>query len=87
MDRSRLVWLLAKWCTGNPKCFTCKIKARYRRTRSELFPALSRTQNIGYDLGENGRTSEWYRANHRAPWVAEFTQHQARWPMSRSEGQ
>ena len=29
MDRSRLAWLLAKWCTGNPKCFTCKIKAQY----------------------------------------------------------
>ena len=27
-------------------------------------------QNIGYDLGENGRTAEWYRANHRTPWVA-----------------
>ena len=55
---------------GNPKCFTCKIKSQYRRTRRELFPVLSRIQNIGYDLGENGRTPEWYRANHRAPWVA-----------------
>ncbi len=27
MDRSRLAWLLANWCTGNPKCFTCKITA------------------------------------------------------------
>ena len=70
MDRSRLTWLLANWCTGNPKCFTCKIKAQYRRTRRELFPVLSRIQNIGYDLGENGRTAEWYRANHRTPWVA-----------------
>ena len=58
------------WCTGNPKCFTCKIKAQYRRTRRELFPLLSRIQNIAYDLGENGRTPEWYRANHRTPWVA-----------------
>jgi len=31
---------------------------------------LSRIQNIGEDLGENARTSEWYRANHRTPWVA-----------------
>ena len=22
MDRSRPAWLLANWCTGNPKCFT-----------------------------------------------------------------
>ncbi len=31
---------------------------------------LSRIQNIGYELGENGRTPEWYRAHHRTPWVA-----------------
>ena len=43
---------------------------QYRRTRRELFPALSRIQNIGYDQGENGRTPDWYRANHRTPWVA-----------------
>jgi hypothetical protein len=61
---------IANWCTGNPKCFACKIKAQYRRTRRELFPLFSRIQNIGYDLGENGRTAEWYRANHRTPWVA-----------------
>ena len=70
MDRSRLAWLLANWCMGNPKGFTCKIKAQYRRTRRELSPVLSRIQNIGYDLGENGRSAEWYRANHKTPWVA-----------------
>jgi hypothetical protein len=70
MDRTRLLWLLANWCTGNPKCFTCRIKQAYRRTRREFYPVLSRIQNIGYDLGENGCTAEWYRANHRTPWVA-----------------
>lgn len=38
--------------------------------RKEPFPTLSRIQNIGYELGENGRTAEWYRANHRTPWLA-----------------
>ena len=47
-----------------------KPRGGYRRTRRELFPVLSRIQNIGYDLGENGRTPAWYRANHRTPWVA-----------------
>jgi hypothetical protein len=42
---------------GNPKCFTCKIKAQYRRTRRVLLPVLSRIQNIGYELGENNRTT------------------------------
>jgi len=32
---------------------------------------LSRIQNIGYELGENGRTAEWYREYHRTEWVAE----------------
>jgi hypothetical protein len=31
---------------------------------------LSRMRNIGYDHGKNGRTHEWYRVNHTAPWVA-----------------
>jgi hypothetical protein len=35
-----------------------------------VFPILSRIQNIGYEMGENGRTPEWYRANHKTPWVA-----------------
>jgi hypothetical protein len=55
---------------GRARCFTCKIKAQYRRSRRELFPVLSRMLNIGYELGENGRSPEWYRANHRMPWVA-----------------
>ena len=65
MNRSLLTWLLANWCTGNP-CFTCKIKAR----RRELFPVLSRLQNSGCDLGENNRSPELYRSNHRTPWGA-----------------
>lgn len=70
VDLPRLKWLVSHWCFKNPKCFTCHIKATYRRTRSELFPHLSRIQNIGYEAGENGRTPEWYRKNHRTPWVA-----------------
>jgi hypothetical protein len=52
------------------KCFTCDFGSRYQRTGKELFPVLSRIQNIGYELAENNRTAEWYRANHRTPWVA-----------------
>ena len=40
-------------------------RGRYRRTRRELFSVLSRSQSIGYDQGENGRTAEWYGANRR----------------------
>src|SRR5690606_39335406 len=51
-------------------CSSDLFRYHYRRTRREVFPVLSRIQNIGYELGENGRTPEWYRANHRTPWVA-----------------
>ncbi|MCY2993978.1 MAG: hypothetical protein NTY19_39805 [Planctomycetota bacterium] len=54
MERKRLVWLVADWCTANPTCFTCPIKARFRGTRREHFPVLSHVQDIGYDLDENG---------------------------------
>lgn len=70
MKTTRLVWLMTNWCTRNPKCFTCNFRSQYQRTRKELFPVLSRIQNIGYELGENSRTADWYRANHRTPWVA-----------------
>ena len=68
--RRRLVWLMTNWWTRNPNCFTCSFRSQYPRTRKELFPVLSRIQNIGYELCENSRTAEWYRANHRTPWVA-----------------
>jgi len=50
--------------------FTCRFKRRCRRTRGEVFPVLSRIQNIGYEKGENSRTPQWYRTHHRTPWVA-----------------
>jgi hypothetical protein len=70
VDRKRLTWFMVHWCTRNPKCFTCFFRSQYRSTRKELFPILSRIQNIGYELGENDRTPQWYRSNHRTPWVA-----------------
>jgi len=70
VDRKRLTWLIVNWCFRNRKCFTCQFRSQYHRTRREVFPILSRVQNIGYEMGENNRTPEWYRANHRTPWVA-----------------
>jgi len=54
-----LTWLIVNWCFRNRKCFTCQFRSQYRRTRREVFPILRRVQNIGYQMGENGRT----------PWV------------------
>ncbi|MGB0600388.1 MAG: hypothetical protein ACPGLY_27240 [Rubripirellula sp.] len=38
--------------------------------RHEIHSIRRHIQNIGFQMGENGRTPEWYRANHRTPWVA-----------------
>lgn len=70
VDRTRLVWIHSRWCFRNPKCFTCRFKATYRATRREVYPLLSRIQNIGYEMGENDRTPEWYASHHRTPHVA-----------------
>ena len=79
VDRKRLTWLIVNWCFRNRKCFTCQFRSQYRRTRREVFPVLSRIQNIGYEKGENGRTPEWYRANHRTPWVAKVAETTPEW--------
>lgn len=70
-----LVWIF--WASVEPDSGRLQatlangqFRAQYRRTRREVFPILSRIQNIGYELGENNRTPPWYRANHRTPSVA-----------------
>jgi hypothetical protein len=70
VDKRRLAWMLRHWNFRNPRCFTCYFKKKYRGTHYEVYPLLSRVQNIGYELGENERTPEWYEANHRTPWVS-----------------
>ena len=54
------------------------------RTRGEIFPILSRVQNIGYEMGENNRTPKWYQGHHRTPsvagmWVAGHVAAGSRW--------
>ncbi len=50
--------------------------------RREVYPILSRIQNIGYEKGENNRTPEWYLANHRTPWVARQVATAEEWALS-----
>jgi len=77
-----LTWLIVNWCFRNRKCFTCQFRSQYRRTRREVFPVLSRIQNIGYEMGENDRTAEWYRANHWTPWVAGCVKPHDAWTLA-----
>jgi hypothetical protein len=52
VNRARLTWLIVNWCFRKRKCFTCQFRSQYRRTRREIFPVLSRIQNIGYEKGQ-----------------------------------
>lgn len=63
----RLAELLAHWSFANPKSFAWHLNRGLRGGRQEVHPLLSRIQNIGYQAGENGRSAQWYRDNHRTP--------------------
>jgi len=60
----------APWWTRNLNCVARNFRSPYERLQKKLLPVLSSIHNIGYELGENSHTAEWYRANHRTPWVA-----------------
>jgi len=60
VDRSRLTCQVVNWCFHKRKCVTFQFRAPHRRTRREVFPILSRFPNIGNEMGEYGRTPEWY---------------------------
>ena len=34
------------------------------------------------EMGENGQTAEWYRANHRTPWVATAIDQSQPWVLT-----
>ena len=46
MDRSRLAWLLANWCTGNPKCFTGKIRVQFLNRSDQVRADAKRLKEI-----------------------------------------
>jgi hypothetical protein len=66
----RLAEILQHWSAANPKSFAWHLNKKVRAGRFEIYPKLSRVQNIGYEKGENDRTAAWYRENHRTPYVA-----------------
>ena len=63
--KDRLNEILKKWSFKNPKSFAWHVNRGIRGKRQEVHPIWSRVQNIGYDMGENGRTHKWYKDNHR----------------------
>jgi hypothetical protein len=57
VDRSRLGWLMRHWSFQESRYFTRHFQRTYADTRREVFPCLSRFQNIG-------------NPRHHTPWVA-----------------
>ena len=57
VDRMRLGWLMRHWCFRDPRFFSRHFESEHGATRREVFPCLSRFQNIG-------------RKRHHTPWVA-----------------
>lgn len=66
----RVAEMLRMWSFKNPKSFATHQNKVVRGRRWEVYPVVSRVQNIGYRCGENGRSEGWYRKNHRTPYVA-----------------
>jgi len=69
--RHRIVEILDSWSFKNPKSFACHLNQKVRKRRKEVYPVVSRIQNIGYNHGENGRCWQWYYEHHRSPYVAD----------------
>jgi len=70
VTRERWKEILQNWDLSNPRSFAWPVNRKIRKGRLEIYPELSRVQNIGYEKGENGRSAAWYRNNHRTPFVA-----------------
>lgn len=65
--RNRLCEMIGGWSFGNPRSFAWHLNSVVRDNRMEVFPRLSRVQNIGLENGENKRSVAWYREHHYTP--------------------
>lgn len=51
-------------CNGINGSWDCTINGILRKDRSEIYPAISRIQNIGAELGTHVPTPEWHAEHH-----------------------
>lgn len=63
-------WMLSEWCFKDPTRFTAPFRKGFKKTRREVYPTLSRVQNIGVLNGSNDTLAG--RRAHRTPWVADL---------------
>ena len=62
-------WIRCKLC-GDRKRVTSQFRFPYSRVCRQVLALPARVQTLRYELNENGPLPDWYRANHRTPWVA-----------------
>lgn len=81
----RLKEMLDRWSFSRPKSFATHLNKKVRGSRLELYPLLSRVQNIGYTRCTSNHSESWYRKHHRCKWVAEDVG-EAPWRTSDTNG-
>ncbi len=66
--RNRYRWMITQWCFKTYSKFTPPFRNKFSKWRREIYPALSRFQNIGVHDGANDTPAG--RRKHRTPWTA-----------------
>lgn len=68
--RDRWTGLAAGWAAREPS-WDVQVNHVLRAGRYEVFPTVSRIQNIGAERGTHVPSAEWHEANHRVPVTAD----------------
>lgn len=69
--RDRWVGLEAGWSRDDAVSWDVVVNHLLRASRYEVFPTVSRIQNIGAERGTHVPSAEWHTANHRVPVTAD----------------
>lgn len=69
--KDRWLGLTAGWSTSPSVSWDVVVNHVLRAGRFEVFPTVSRIQNIGAERGTHVPNAEWHTANHRVPVTAD----------------
>lgn len=69
--RDRWIGLSRGWGRDNSASWDVVVNHALRAGRYEVFPTVSRIQNIGAERGTHVPNAEWHTANHRVPVTAD----------------
>jgi hypothetical protein len=69
--RDRWQGLAAGWVENDATSWDVRVNHILRAGRHEVFPTVSRIQNIGAERGTHVPNAEWHTANHRVAVTAD----------------